>query len=83
MDHEKTGDYGRSFSDCQTTIAENPSATIDYKACPLLLLTWLSLPINPKKKDKMLRDIECARKFCAWYDQTAERCAVLSIARNK
>ena len=20
---------------------------------------------------------------CAWYDQTAERCAVLSIARNK
>lgn len=76
-------DYGGEASDCQTTIAENPSATIDYKACPLLLLTWLSLPINPKKKDKMLRDIECARKFCAWWDADKERCAVLSMARNK
>lgn len=76
-------DYGAEASDYQTTMDENPSATIDYKACPLLLLTWLSLPINPKKKDKMLRDIECARKFCAWWDADKERCAVLSIARNK
>ena len=77
------GDYGGEASDYQTTIDENPSATIDYKACPMLLLTWLSLPINPKKKDKMLRDIECARKFCAWWDADKERCAVLSMARNK
>lgn len=25
----------------------------------------------------------CDGPNCAWYDQTAERCAVLSIARNK
>lgn len=75
--------FAKKSSDYQTTMAENPSGTIDYKACPLLLLTWLSLPINPKKKDKMLRDIECARKFCAWWDADKERCAVLSLARNK
>ena len=26
---------------------------------------------------------QCDGPRCAWYDQTAERCAVLSIARNK
>lgn len=26
---------------------------------------------------------QCDGSRCAWYDQTAERCAVLSIARNK
>ena len=26
---------------------------------------------------------ECDGLACAWYDQTAERCAVLSLARNK
>ena len=25
----------------------------------------------------------CDGPDCAWYDQTAERCAVLSMARNK
>ena len=25
----------------------------------------------------------CDGSRCAWYDQTAERCAVLSLARNK
>ena len=26
---------------------------------------------------------QCDGHRCAWYDQTAERCAVLSLARNK
>lgn len=26
---------------------------------------------------------QCHGPRCAWYDQTAERCAVLSLARNK
>ena len=26
---------------------------------------------------------QCDGHRCAWYDQTAERCAVLSMARNK
>ena len=26
---------------------------------------------------------QCDGPRCAWYDQTADRCAVLSIARNK
>lgn len=84
MDHEKTGDYGRSFSDYgaeasdyQTTMAENPSGTIDYdgltrgKLCPL------------KQGIGIDHWRECDGPRCSWYDQTAERCAVLSLARNK
>lgn len=41
MNCEKTGDYGRSFSDYQATMAENPAGSSDYesltrgKLCPL------------------------------------------------
>lgn len=49
----------------------------DYKICPLGI----------EKKYTEIGEYEdekkCIGSRCAWYDQTAERCAVLSIARNK
>lgn len=79
MDHEKTGDYGRSFSDYgaeasdyQTTMAENPSGTIDYDG----LVHWKLCPL--KQRFRL-----CEKTDCAWWDAEKERCAVLSMARNK
>ena len=90
MDHEKTGDYGRSFSDYgaeasdyQTTMAENPSGTSDYKFCPLLVASWLSVPLRPEDAETMKEGIKCHGPRCAWWDANKERCAVLSLARNK
>lgn len=49
----------------------------DYKICPLGI----------EKKYTEIGEYEdekkCIGSRCAWYDQTAERCAVLSLARNK
>ena len=111
MDHEKTGDYGRSFSDYQTTMAKNLPGTIDYdsltrgKLCPLKatrppVLAFWNLDPAPDLAAKLKAGVircradgepprveyiggQCDGPRCAWYDQTAERCAVLSIARNK
>ena len=104
-------DYGAEASDYQTTIAENPSATIDYdsltrgKLCPLKAaeppaLAFWNLDPAPDVSDLLRAGVikcradgepprveyiggQCDGHCCAWYDQTAERCAVLSIARNK
>ena len=63
-------DYGGEASDYQTTMAENPSGTIDYetggKLCPL------------KQRFRW-----CEKTNCAWWDADKSRCAVLSLARNK
>ena len=55
----------------------------DYKLCPLLAAGYISAPVRPDKPQDMERALKCHGPRCAWYDQTAERCAVLSIARNK
>ena len=111
MDHEKTGDYGRSFSDYQTTMLENPSGAIDYdsltrgKLCPLKgnrppVLSFWNLDPAPDLAATLKAGVikgradgepprveyiggQCDGHRCAWYDQTADRCAVLSLARNK
>ena len=111
MDHEKTGDYGRSFSDYQTTMPENPSGTIDYdsltrgKLCPLKanqppvpgvwyldpapdLTEMLKTGAIKCRADGEPPRVEyiggqCDGPRCAWWDADKERCAVLSIARNK
>ena len=62
-------------SDYQTTMAENLSGTIDYdgltKLCPLMMAcAWIPL-------------VRCDKDACAWWDAEKERCAVLSLARNK
>lgn len=104
-------DYGGEASDRQTTIAENPSATIDYdglargKLCPLKanqppvpgvwyldpapdLTEMLKTGAIKCRADGEPPRVEyiggqCDGPRCAWYDQTAGRCAVLSLARNK
>lgn len=57
--------------------------TTDYKFCPILVAAWLSVPLRPESAETMQEGVKCHGPRCAWYDQTAERCAVLSIARNK
>ena len=67
-----------------TTMAENPSGTIDYdgltrgKLCPIYVA---ALTVSGHTSaDKHLA--ECGA-CCAWYDASKERCAVLSIARGR
>ena len=103
--------FEKKSSDYQTTMAENPSGTIDYdsltrgKLCPLKAaeppaLAFWNLDPAPDVSDLLRAGVikcradgepprveyiggQCDGPRCAWYDQTAERCAVLSIARNK
>ena len=69
-------DYDRDANDYQTTMAENPSGTIDYdsltrgKLCPL-------------KHAGSEAACLCDGSRCAWWDADKARCAVLSLARNK
>lgn len=57
--------------------------TTDYKFCPILVAAWLSVPLRPESVEMMQEGIECHGSRCAWWDADKERCAVLSIARNK
>lgn len=55
----------------------------EYRGCPLLEIAeqvraCSGLPVRPNGNGT-----NCTKYACAWYDQTAGRCAVLSIARNK
>lgn len=103
--------FEKKSSDYQTTMAENPSGTIDYdsltrgKLCPLKAaeppaLAFWNLDPAPDVSDLLRAGVikcradgepprveyiggQCDGPRCAWYDQTAERCALLSIARNK
>lgn len=77
-------DYDGGVSDYQTTMAENPSGTIDYdsltrgKLCPIFS-AGLVIAGHTRADEHLAK---CGPR-CAWYDQTSERCAVLSLARNK
>lgn len=80
-------DYGAEASDYQTTMAENPSATIDYdgltKLCPLMMAcAWLPLVHDMGAEDARPL-VCCSGPRCAWYDASKERCAVLTIARGR
>lgn len=103
--------FEKKSSDYQTTIAENPSATIDYdsltrgKVCPLKatrppVLAFWNLDPAPDVSDLLRAGVikcradgepprveyiggRCDGSRCAWWDASKERCAVLSIARNK
>ena len=79
--------YGAKGSDYQTTIAENPSGTIDYnsltKLCPLMMAcAWIPLVHDIGAEDARPL-VCCSGPRCAWWDADKERCAVLSMARNK
>ena len=55
----------------------------NYRMCPLVLHALLSTPECVRGTDDIRGGVKWYGNTCAWYDQTAERCAVLSIARNK
>lgn len=89
MDHEKTGDYVRSFSDYQTTMAENLSGTIDYdgltrgKLCPLMdLASVVAMGASCGWAAVELEAIQCKGGSCAWWDDTRQQCAILTLARS-
>lgn len=55
----------------------------EYRCCPLFAIAeqvraCSGMPVRPNGIGT-----NCVKYACAWYDQTRERCAVLSIARNK
>ena len=76
-------DYSAASSDYQTIMAENLSGTNDYKLCPMLTAGYISAPARPDTAEEMKTALECHGPRCAWWDADKERCAVLSIARNK
>ena len=54
------------------------------RLCPLMdLARVVAIGASNGRADVCLDIVKCKGGSCAWYDQTAERCAVLSIARNK
>lgn len=54
------------------------------RLCPLMdLARVVAIGASNGRADVCLDIVKCKGGFCSWYDQTAERCAVLSIARNK
>lgn len=69
-------DYGGEASDYQTTMAENPSGTIDYDGLALGKLC-------PFKQTGSEAACLCDGSRCSWWDADKSRCAVLSLARNK
>ena len=75
--------FEKKSSDYEATMPENPAEASDYKLCPLLAAGYISAPVRPDKPQDMERALKCHGPRCAWYDQTSERCAVLSMARNK
>ena len=55
----------------------------DKRLCPLMLSGQWTQLVHDIGRSAAREVVKCHGKYCAWYDQTAERCAVLSIARNK
>ena len=68
----------------ETTMSGNPAEANDYKFCPLMdLARVVALGASNGRASVLLEAVQCNGPRCAWYDQTQERCAVLSLARNK
>lgn len=62
---------------------QKPGEENDYRLCPLKLHALLSTPEAVMGTSDYRGGVKCNGNICAWYDQTAGRCAVLSIARSK
>lgn len=77
-------DCGKGSSDYQTTMGENPAEPSDYdsltrgKLCPICVAA-LTIAGHTRADEHLAK---CGPR-CAWWDADKERCAVLSIARNK
>ena len=55
----------------------------DYRACPLMICGGANIKLPEMSENDVLRMFGCLKNACAWWDADKERCAVLSIARNK
>ena len=77
----------------QTEGVENPvnyETTITDSATPISVKlgdyqpTYKKFPTIDYSTFKLcpLRNVECSRRHCAWYDERREWCAVLSMARR-
>ena len=56
----------------------------NQRLCPLMdLARVVAIGASNGRANVCLDIVKCKGGSCAWYDQTAERCAVLSLARNK
>lgn len=75
--------YGAEASDYQTTMDKTSEKENDYRLCPLMLHALLSTPEAVLGTSDYRAGVKCSGNICAWYDQMAGRCAVLSLARNK
>ena len=62
---------------------QKPGEENDYRLCPLKLHALLSTPEAVLGTSNYREGVRCFEGMCAWYDQKSERCAVLSIARNR
>ena len=62
---------------------QKPGKENDYRLCPLKLHALLSTPEAVLGTSNYREGVRCCEGICAWYDQTTERCAVLSLARNR
>ena len=80
--HGYASDYGAEPSDYQTTM---PGKSVsDYRLCPLMdLARVVAVGASGGLASVQLDAVRCKGDCCAWYDQTADRCAVLSLARKK
>ena len=54
-----------------------------YKVCPMIICGGATVEMPGASEDDVLRMFGCIKSACAWWDADKERCAVLSIARNK
>ena len=56
----------------------------DQRLCPLMdLARVVALGASCGRVSVELEAIQCKGGSCAWWDTGKERCAVLSLARNK
>ena len=55
----------------------------DYKFCPIIISGYISASIKPNAGPELTGAIKCRGPRCSWWDAGKERCAALSIARNK
>lgn len=72
-------DYGGKASDYQATM----NVLEGYKACPMMICGGATIQTLGVSGSDVLRMFGCIKGVCAWWDAEKERCAVLSLARNK
>ena len=84
-------DYGGEASDYQTTMKRlfggKTTMAEDFEGkrlCPLMdLARVVAVGASKGRASVTVKAIQCKGGSCSWWDADKERCAVLSLARNK